>query len=115
MVGWQLSSYVNKENKNSLLRHLLVLKDLSTSSLEFLSFVLLNLNFVHHKYKTQKSWFKKCFSLDDINKLFKNVANELINSDPDLSTKVIELQKKKSQQVFFVEDFSAQYTAVALA
>ena len=91
MVGWQLSSYVNKENKNSLLRHLLVLKDLSTSSLEFLSFVLLNLNFVHHKYKTQKSWSKKCFPLDDMDKLLKVLANELINSDPDISTKVIEL------------------------
>ena len=91
MVGWQLSSYVNKENKNSLLRHLLVLKDLSTSSLEFLSFVLLNLNFVHHKYKTQKSRSKKCFPLDDMDKLLKVLANELINSDPDISTKVIEL------------------------
>ena len=91
MVGWQLSSYVNKENKNSLLRHLLVLKDLSTSSLEFLSFVVLNLNFVHHKYKTQKSRSKKCFPLDDMDKLLKVLANELIDSDPDISTKVIEL------------------------
>ena len=91
MVGWQLSSYVNKENKNSLLRHLLVLKDLSTSSLEFLSFVLLNLNFVHHRYKTQKCRSKKCFPLDDMDKLLKVLANELIDSDPDISTKVIEL------------------------
>lgn len=86
-----MSSYVNKQNKNSLLRHLLVLKDLSTSSLEFSSFVLLNLNFVHHKYKSQKSRSKKCFSLDDMDKLLKVLANELINSDPDISTKVIEL------------------------